>query len=145
MVWALAGMLSPIAAGSQMRCLPPGHFPDDNVDPAILAMEQDAFDEVNDQRISHGLDPLTMDEDPRVVARNHSRDIAARHFFDHINPDRKDPFDRMADAGITYTRAGENTAYAAGYSDRATVVVNRWMNSTGHRDNILREGFTILE
>jgi len=45
------------------------------------------------------------------VARALSEDMIARDFFDHVNPDGEDPFDRMADVGITYQTAGENFAW----------------------------------
>ena len=57
-----------------------------------------------------------------------------RNFFDHYNPDSASPFDRMKAAGIRYTMAAENIA--AGYPSPESVVEG-WMNSPGHRANIL--------
>lgn len=107
----------------------------------ILAMEQDAFEQVNVQRTNEGLAALIMDEDVRAVARGHSEDMAARDFFDHVNPDGLDPFERLAAAGIAYTWAGENIAWN-NYPDPVPTAVEGWMNSQGHRENILRQQFT---
>jgi uncharacterized protein YkwD len=65
--------------------------------------------------------------------------MAARNFFDHNNPDGKSPFDRMTAAGYRYRMAAENIA--AGYAT-PQAVVDGWMNSPGHRANILNCGLT---
>jgi len=112
------------------------------VDPAILQMELDAHAAVNGERNAEGLASLTMREDLRQVARAHSEDMVARDFFDHVNPDGDDPFDRMADAGITYATAGENIAWN-NFSNPVPTAVAGWMASTGHRANILNGRFTL--
>lgn len=83
--------------------------------------------------------PLAWHAGVAQVAFNHSADMAARGFFAHNNPDGQSPFDRLAAAGISYSAAGENIA--AGYADAATVM-NAWMNSSGHRANILNTNYT---
>lgn len=115
-----------------------------NVSQAVLDIEQEAFDLVNGERVNAGLSALTMRQDLREVARAHSEDMLARDFFDHINPDGDDPFDRMGAAGVTYSSAAENIAWNSGYgaSTTASVAVDGWMNSTGHRTNILTAAFT---
>lgn len=65
--------------------------------------------------------------------------MAKRDYFDHTNPDGKSPFDRMSAAGYQYRSAAENIA--AGYRD-AEAVVQGWMNSEGHRKNIMNCGLT---
>lgn len=57
-----------------------------------------------------------------------------RNFFDHTNPDGESPFDRMTDAGIRWSMAAENIA---GGQRTPEAVVTAWMNSEGHRANIL--------
>ena len=73
------------------------------------------------------------------MAQAHSEDMAKRGFFAHNNPDGATPFDRMKRAGITYRAAAENIA--AGQRT-AEEVVDSWMNSSGHRANILNASYT---
>ena len=115
-----------------------------NISQAILDIEQEAFDLVNGERVNAGLSALTMRQDLRAVARAHSEDMLARNFFSHTNPDGASPFDRMTAAGVTYSTAAENIAWNSGYgaSDTASVTVDGWMNSAGHRANILTAAFT---
>lgn len=108
----------------------------------VLQKEQEAHDLVNAQRTANGLPALQMDESLRTVARAHSEDMVARNYFNHVNPDGLDPFDRMANAGITYNTAGENLATNHGFANPSQTAVTGWMNSTGHRANILRNTFT---
>lgn len=109
---------------------------------AIAAFERAAFDLINGERVAKGLKPLQMDNAVRVVARAHSADMAARNFFDHVNPDGLSPFDRLANAGILYQAAAENIAWNSGFSDPSETAVNGWMNSPGHRTNILNGVYT---
>jgi len=106
----------------------------------ILALERSAFDLVNQQRINAGLPPLVMHDTLRTIARRHSRDMVARSFFSHVNPDGQDAFDRLRAAGIRYALAGENLAWTNA-ADPVPTVVQGWMDSTGHRENILRPAF----
>jgi len=116
--------------------------PNGEVSQLILDAEMDAFDLLNDERTSRGIDALTMDPALREVARAHSEDMVDRGFFAHTNPDGDDPFERMANAGITYSTAGENIAFNT-FSDPVVTAVNGWMNSEGHRNNILNANFTL--
>lgn len=100
----------------------------------IESYERQIFDLTNASRVRFGKNPLNWDETGVKTARGHSKDMADRSFFDHINPDGKDPFDRMKDNGITYSAAGENIA--AGYA-WAIDAHETLMNSSGHRKNIL--------
>lgn len=104
--------------------------------------EMEAFNLVNDERVDQNLDRLIMDEGLRLVARAHSQDMAARDFFRHDNPDGETPFDRIHNAGITYTTAGENIAWNKGFSNPAAKAVEQWINSTtGHYENMVSENF----
>ena len=87
---------------------------------------------VNVQRAAAGCGALTADSALAAVARAHSADMRDRGFFDHVNPDGLDPFDRAERAGVS-ARA-ENIA--SGQPDPAAVM-DAWMNSAGHRANIL--------
>lgn len=95
----------------------------------------------NQQRINAGLRPLTWSGELAAVAAAHSRDMALRGFFDHTNPDGLTPFDRMKQAGLRYSHAAENIAAGQRTPEE---VVNGWMNSAGHRANILNPQLTQL-
>lgn len=109
---------------------------------ALLSeLEKATFDAVNDERADHGLPALRARADLSEVARQHSEDMIDRGFFNHVNPDGEDPFDRLRDAGVTYNIAGENIAWN-NHPNAAEVAVEGWMESEGHRENMLRESFT---
>jgi uncharacterized protein YkwD len=107
----------------------------------ILQLELDAHDDVNAERTSRGLGALIMREDLRLVARAHSEDMVARDFFTHENPDGESPYDRMGAAGITYRSAAENIAWNS-YPNTVERAVDGWMNSEGHRTNILNGNYS---
>jgi uncharacterized protein YkwD/uncharacterized membrane protein required for colicin V production len=93
---------------------------------------------LNDERTSRGLPALVLD--PRLVpiARQHSEEMFKLKYFGHQSPVNGSPFDRLAAAKISYSRAGENLAYA-----HSVAVAHRGlMDSEGHRANILRPEFT---
>lgn len=92
---------------------------------------------VNEERAKQGLKPLVADPELTQVARQHSADMFARGYFSHYSPEGKSPFDRMHDAGVKYSTAGENLALAP----TLTIAHNGLMNSPGHRANILRPQF----
>ena len=100
----------------------------------VAAYEQEVFDLVNQIREENGLEPFVYNEILAETARVHSQDMIDRDFFDHYNPDGKSPFDRMRDNGLSYSMAAENIA--VGYPS-PEAVVEGWMNSEGHRANIL--------
>jgi uncharacterized protein YkwD/uncharacterized membrane protein required for colicin V production len=104
--------------------------PDTEAETAMLRL-------VNAERRRRGLSPLKMDEKLRQVARQHSRDMLARGYFAHQDPEGRSPFDRMRAAGIRYRAAGENLALAPDVETAHTGL----MNSPGHRANILNRAF----
>lgn len=116
----------------------PGSPPDpppeaeDRVD-EITAMEDEVTALTNEERREAGCGEVTTDERLRTAARAHSEDMAAHDYFDHTGRDGRSPFDRMRDAGYP-DPAGENIAL--GYRTPADVVAG-WMDSDGHRRNIL--------
>ncbi|MBR4721125.1 MAG: hypothetical protein IK057_05120 [Clostridia bacterium] len=89
---------------------------------------------VNEQRANYGLSALTYNTKLESVAYAHSKDMAVNNYFSHTNLSGQSPFDRMKAAGISYRSAAENIA--AGQKTPQEVV-NAWMNSSGHRANIL--------
>lgn len=103
-----------------------------------LASERQMFELVNQERAKVGTKPLVWDEKLAQVGREHSRDMFERGYFSHYSPEGKDVGDRLLDAGIDYTVAGENLALAPDV-ERAH---NGLMNSPGHKRNILDPAFT---
>ncbi|KNF07183.1 S-layer-like domain-containing protein [Gottschalkia purinilytica] len=92
----------------------------------------------NIERNKIGLAPFTIDFNLGKVARIKSQDMADKNYFDHTSPTYGSPFEMMKKFGIKYMAAGENIA--KGYSS-AEGVVNGWMNSPGHKANILSSNF----
>ncbi|MEW2545628.1 CAP domain-containing protein [Streptomyces sp. NPDC047002] len=95
---------------------------------------------VNQERAKAGCSPLRDDSSLDSLAQDFSDDMAARGFFDHTDPDGRTPWDR-ADAAGVQKLGGENIA--RGQSD-AQAVMDAWMNSEGHRANILNCDYTRL-
>ncbi|MEU9309746.1 sigma-70 family RNA polymerase sigma factor [Streptomyces sp. NPDC048256] len=93
---------------------------------------------VNEERATAGCGPLTDDSLLRDAAQGHSDDMAARDFFDHTNPDGADPGQRITAAGYRWSTYGENIAKG---QQTAASVMTSWMNSEGHRANILNCSF----
>lgn len=93
---------------------------------------------VNIERQKAGLAPLKASSQLSNVARMKSKDMADNNYFSHTSPTYGSPFDMMKQFGISYRTAGENIA--KGYLSPASVM-NGWMNSSGHRANILNGSF----
>ncbi len=104
------------------------------------ALESEQLRLLNIDRQDQGLPALRCDLRLADVAREHSQDMAERDFFDHVNPDGEEPWDRMRRGGINdFGTAGENIAF--GYPT-ARDVQEGWMDSPGHRANILSTAYT---
>ena len=107
--------------------------PSDRFDLEVLQL-------VNQERTTFGFQPLTLSEKLDTAADRHSQDMAANSYFDHTGRDGSSADQRIERAGYTnWNRWGENIA--KGYRSPADVV-RGWMNSPGHRANILKAGFT---
>ncbi|MFJ5924939.1 sigma-70 family RNA polymerase sigma factor [Kitasatospora sp. NPDC092948] len=102
---------------------------------------QQVLDLVNTQRAQAGCSALRANDQLATAAQEQSDDMAARSFFDHTNPDGEGPEQRIDAAGYEWSGWGENIA--RGQKD-AAAVMNSWMNSPGHRANILNCAFTEL-
>ncbi|SDP04138.1 CAP domain-containing protein [Actinacidiphila guanduensis] len=111
-----------------------------SVTDAVAAARAQILTLVNQQRATAGCRPLTADSALNTLAQNFSDDMAARGFFNHTDPDGNTPWDRAKKLGITGL-GGENIAM--GQAD-AQAVMDAWMNSPGHRANILDCDFTTL-
>jgi uncharacterized YkwD family protein/spore coat assembly protein SafA len=94
---------------------------------------------VNQERSKAGLKPLQMDWELQRTARTKSCDMATKNYFSHTSPTYGSPFDMMKSFGISYRTAGENIAKG---QRTPSEVMKAWMNSSGHRANILKNDFT---
>ncbi|HUD20832.1 MAG TPA: CvpA family protein [Candidatus Saccharimonadales bacterium] len=101
------------------------------------ASEQKMLSLVNQERAKVGLNSLVWDEQLAKVGRAHSADMLENGYFSHTGLDGSSPFDRMSKAGIAFSVAGENLAYAA----TVDLAHNGLMNSPGHRANILDKDY----
>ena len=105
----------------------------------ISAIEQAVLDLTNAERQKAGLKPLQIDNNLMNSARQKSKDMATNKYFSHTSPTYGSPFDQMKANGVTYRSAAENIAMG---QRSAEEVVKGWMDSPGHRQNILTPNFT---
>ncbi len=108
-------------------------------DSSVLSYEKEVVRLVNEIRVQNGLRELTYNWELSRVARYKSQDMKDNRYFSHTSPVYGTPFKMMKDFGITYRSAGENIARG---QTSPQAVVNAWMNSSGHRANILSTSFT---
>lgn len=106
---------------------------------SLSEFEQRVVELTNAERAKQGLPALKIDTELSKVARIKSEDMQKNNYFDHNSPTYGSPFDMMKKFGISYTSAGENIAQGQRTPEE---VVQAWMNSAGHRANILNNGFT---
>lgn len=105
-----------------------------------VAAEQQAVSLLNADRRANGLPDLQVDSRLTTLAQNYAQDMINRNYFSHTNPEGQTPFDRMTQAGISYSYAGENIAQAQNV--QAAEVA--FMNDAGHRANILSPNYTAV-
>ena len=108
-------------------------------DSSVSGFEREVIRLVNEERIKRGLGELTYDWELSRVARIKSQDMHDNRYFSHTSPTYGSPFDMMKSFGIKYRSAGENIARGQATPE---AVVTAWMNSSGHRANILNSSFT---
>ena len=104
---------------------------------SLTADEKEVFDLINAKRTAAGLSALKIDAELQNVARAKAEDMVKNNYFSHTSPTYGSPFDMMKSFGVSYKTAGENIA---GNSSN-TGAVNAWMNSEGHKANILNSSF----
>jgi uncharacterized protein YkwD len=107
----------------------------------IELLELQCLDEVNRLRQAYGLSPLELSVELREVAREYSRWMAEEDFFSHVDPRGRTVKQRVDDVGIKWKVLGENLAYSNGYTNPVAASVSGWMDSPGHRKNILDRAF----
>ena len=129
--------------------------------------EKEVFDLINNQRTQNGLSALKLDTETLRVARIKAQDMVDNNYFSHNSPTYGSPFQmlnsfkisynfshedlrgnlittQMKNDGVTYRAWGENIAYIGGVSDAnalAEQFMTNWMNSSGHKANILNSSF----
>ncbi|MEK3797405.1 CAP domain-containing protein [Peribacillus sp. FSL H8-0477] len=113
--------------------------PKEAVNSEISAFEKEVVALTNAERSKQGLKALEMDTELSKVAGIKSQDMKDKNYFDHTSPTYGSPFDMMKSFGINYSAAGENIAMGQTTPQQ---VVTSWMNSEGHRANILSANFT---
>ena len=108
-------------------------------DSSVRSFEQEVIRLVNEQRVKNSLNPLTENWELSRVARYKSQDMVDNRYFSHTSPTYGSPFQMIRAFGISFRQAGENIAYG---QRTPQAVVNAWMNSSGHRANILNASYT---
>jgi uncharacterized protein YkwD len=112
-------------------------------------VEDGVLAETNKARSRTRLAALAKDDGLQTAARAHARDMAARGFFDHVNPDSRTPTDRVSLLARLYVGGvGENiarrTTEGGSGGVLADALVAQWMGSPAHRDTLLRAGYNVL-
>jgi len=105
----------------------------------VKTLENEVIKLVNAERSKRGLQTLTANWEVSRVARYKSQDMAKKGYFSHTSPTYGSPFAMMESFGIKYSAAGENIAKGQRTPQE---VMNAWMNSAGHRSNILSPSYT---
>lgn len=119
----------------------PSTAPEQKPSTDFSSYQQQVLDLVNAERAKRGISALTLDSSLSSVATKKSQDMIDKNYFDHTSPTYGSPFDMMKQFGISYRTAGENIAKG---QKTPQEVVAAWMNSEGHRKNILNPNFTNL-
>ena len=109
-----------------------------SLDGNITSYEKEVVRLVNEERAGYGLQALTEDWELSRVARYKSQDMKDNKYFSHTSPTYGSPFEMMKNFGLSYRYAGENIAMG---QRTPKEVVNAWMNSKGHRENILNGSY----
>ena len=104
---------------------------------SLTTDEQEVFDLINKQRTNNGLQALQIDNEVQRVARIKAQDMVDNNYFSHTSPTYGSPFDMLKSFKVSYKTAGENLAGNSSNSSAVTA----WMNSSGHKANILNSSF----
>lgn len=110
-----------------------------DTDSKVLEYENEVIRLVNEIRKENGLNQLKADWELSRVARYKSQDMKDNKYFSHTSPVYGSPFEMIRNFGISYKSAGENIARG---QKTPQAVVDGWMNSSGHRANILNKNYT---
>ncbi len=110
--------------------------------PAIARDEAEVRQRINEIRQERGLNQLRDNGRLAQVARNYSQKMARKNFFSHTSPDGDTPAQRVRSAGIFYLVMGENLFKSTNVPKPVPLAVEGWMDSPGHRENILHPEYT---
>lgn len=113
----------------------------------MAQVEQSIYKQVNEQRVKAGLAPLSYSSTMQSYARDKSVDMGKNNYFSHTNKQGKRTVDYLKADGVPFTSWGENIAYIGGVTDPTALAnqfMTNWMNSPGHRANILSPNFTSI-
>ena len=108
-----------------------------NISSDLSNDEKEVFNLINTQRTNNGLPALKISNEVQNVARIKAQDMVDKNYFSHNSPTYGSPFDMLKSFKVSYTSAGENIAGNSSNSG----AVNAWMNSPGHKANILNNSF----
>ena len=108
-----------------------------NSNSSLTADELEVFNLINQQRKNNGLSELKVDNEVQRVAKIKAQDMVNKNYFSHTSPTYGSPFDMLKSFRVSYKTAGENIA---GNSSNSAAV-NAWMNSSGHKANILNSSY----
>lgn len=112
-------------------------------DPQLVSLERQVFGLVNSERVWRGLARLKWDRRLAEEARRQASNMATRYFFSHVDPVRGDLPKRLRKSGIPWHDCAENLLQESGYDEPAQFAVQSWMDSPGHRKNILDRNVTL--
>jgi uncharacterized protein YkwD len=127
---------------------PPAGEPSAKTSGALAALEKEMYELINrDRAENHGPDgqplpPLRWSDELAAVARAHSRDMVARGYFGHVDPDGHSPGMRVKAAGLEWQAVGENIAMDSGVRTAESGFMNEPRNARNHRSNVLSPKFT---
>jgi uncharacterized protein YkwD len=110
--------------------------------PSIAQMELATINRINAIRKEHGLEPLKVNAVLIKVARDYSRRMCQENFFSHYDPAGQSAMNRVQSAGVSLQIVGENLAKSYNARNPIQTSVEGWMQSPGHRKNILREEYS---
>ena len=114
---------------------------DDTADEDASEQAKAVLKLVNQERAKQGLKELSLNKKLNKVAEDKAKDMRDNHYFDHNSRKYGSPFEMMRSYGINFTTAGENIAAGQRTAEQ---VMESWMNSSGHRANILNKNYTQL-
>jgi uncharacterized protein YkwD len=103
--------------------------------------EREVFEAINRERAAHGAKPLVWNDAVAKQARAHSARMDARQFFSHQDPEFGGVGERLKRGGVRWRACAENVHQQKGFADPVKVAVEGWMNSLGHRRNLLDPQF----
>lgn len=127
---------APIKTPTPVPTSPPSTQPPTGTD--LASLEQYIFEQTNAERAKVGAKALLSDPSLNTLARSRSEDMVNRNYFDHVTPDGKNVFDMLKAMNFSYSTAGENIAMNTYPESKSAVsAMQQWMNSSGHKANIL--------